>query len=136
MTYLALVLGALALLSCFVGCVFYERQQAHRFFEPVRARFDAFIARMEFIAAHVDLGAFLKEEIRHAVTNLGHATVHLSLQIVRSVERFLTRLVRHLRTRREEEVPRETAREFVKTLSDFKDGLKTSHPDTTLPEVE
>ena len=56
--------------------------------------------------------------------------MHLSLIVVRSVERVLTRLVRRLRTHPEvDTAPRETAREFVKVLSEFKDDLKENRPD-------
>ncbi|MFI5260415.1 MAG: hypothetical protein ACHQU0_01295 [Candidatus Paceibacteria bacterium] len=141
MTYLVLVLVALALLIGFVLSVRYERKQGSRFFASERGRFDAQVERAEFIIANVDLGAFARDEIRHAMTRMGHTVAHFSLQAVRATERLLTRLVRHLRAQHEEEIaPRETAREFVKTLSEFKDGLKATHPDVsvtdTVPGVE
>jgi len=99
-------------------------------FEKTRTRLDQHVARIEFILTHVDLAAFARDEIRRVVGRLGHDAVHLSLQAVRMAERLLTRLVRHLRTRHEVVItPRESARPFVKTLSDFKDRLKATRPE-------
>ena len=107
-----------------------EMRTGGRFFALERSRFDAHIERIEFIIAHVDLAAFARDEIRHAINSVGHAIVHFSLQVVRSVERLLTRLVRHLRVRHEDSAaPRESTREYVKTLSDFKDTLEATHPE-------
>lgn len=128
---------ALALLAGFVALTRYEVKQGIRFFADRRTRFDEGIERIEFIVEHVDLMAFARDEVRHAMTRLGHAIAHLSLQVVRATERLLTRLVRHLRVQHEDEVaPRETAREFVKTLSEFKDGLNATHPDIDSLEVK
>ena len=136
MTYLIAVLVSLALLAGFVSLVQYETKSGARLFALKRAQFDAHVERIEFIVEHVDLLAFAQDEVRHAMTRLGHAVAHLSLVAVRAVERLLTRLVRHLRIQHEDEVaPRETAREFVKTLSDFKDGLKATHPDISVADV-
>lgn len=135
MTYLVVVLVALVLLMGFVLLVNYEKRHTTRFFGEERARFDKHIERIEFIIEHVDLAAFVKDEIRHAMNQIGHIVAHLSLQAVRFVERFLTRLVRHLRMRNENSAtPRESTREFVKTLSDFKDTLQATHPDVSVSE--
>lgn len=135
MTYLIIVLITLVLLIGFVLLTQYEAQHGVRFFGTRRAKLDAAVERIEFIVEHVDLAAFVQEEVRHAGTRLGHALVNLSLQAVRSVERLLTRLVRYLRMRQDGNIaPRETAREFVKTLSEFKDTLKAAHPG--VPEIQ
>lgn len=137
MAYLIAVLSTLALFVGFVALTYYEARRTRRFFPLTRARLDANVERIEFIFAHVDLGAFLKEEIHHALNRIGHTVAHISLQVVRATERLLTRLVRHLRVRNEDSVaPRESTREFVKTLSDFKDGLNATHPDIDSLEVK
>jgi Holliday junction resolvasome RuvABC ATP-dependent DNA helicase subunit len=135
-TYFIAVLSTLTLLAGFVVLVQYEARKGMRFFAPERDRFDKHIERIEFIVAHVDFGAFVQEEIRHAANRIGHTTAHLSLQTVRAAERLLTRLVRHLRVRHDSVAPHESTREFVKTLSDFKGGLKATHPDVGVSEVE
>ncbi len=121
---------AIALLVGFVALTRYEAKRGMRLCAAKRAALDENIERIAFIVEHVDLAAFARDEARHAMNRFGHAVAHLFLQAVRSTERLLTRLVRHLRTRHEDEAaPRETAREFVKTLSEFKDGLNATHPD-------
>ncbi|MHB0865897.1 MAG: hypothetical protein ACYC1Y_03295 [Minisyncoccota bacterium] len=135
MTYLVLVLITFIALAGFLALVQYEARHETRLFPVQRAKLDTVVERAEFIVAHVDLNAFIREEIHRMTNTAGHTVVHLSLQIVRSVERFLTRLVRRFRARNEDSaVPRETTREFVKTLSDFKDNLKATHPDVS--EIE
>lgn len=135
MFHLALILTLLALLAGFIALVQYETKSGIRFFAARRDALDIIVERMQFIVEHVDLGAFVAEELRHAGTVVSHMLVTLSLRAVRSVERLLTRLVRYLRAKSEStEPPHETAREFVKTLSEFKDTLKTSYPG--VPEIK
>jgi hypothetical protein len=121
---------ALALLVGFAVLTGYETRTGTRFFAERRARFDRDIERLEFIAAHVDFAAFARDEARHAADSVGHSAAQLSLQAVRAVERTLTRVARSLRARHEmSAVPRESTREFVKTLSEFKDTLEAEHPE-------
>ena len=130
MEHLIFILIAFALLVGFFILTQYEVKHDMRFFGVGRARLDTNVERIEYILAHVDFGAFVREEVRHAMDRIRHAAAHLSLQAVRAIERALTRVVRYFRARHEERaVPRESTREFVKTLSDFKDGLKATHPD-------
>ncbi len=108
----------------------YETTRGVRFFAQRREQLDSRVRHIEFIVQHVDLAGFLRSEVQHFATRVGHDAVHLSLQAVRVVERLLTRTVRYLRSRHmRSEAPRESAREFVKTLSAFKDNLKGKHPD-------
>jgi len=132
--YLIFIIVSLALLIGFFALTQYEEQHGMRFFAARRERFDRKVARVEFILEHVDLAAFLREEMRRAASLTSHAVVNISLQIVRAVERLLTRLVRYLRTKHAVEVaPRESSRPFVQTLSDFKDRLKATRPE--IPSV-
>jgi len=128
------ILIALALLAGFFALTWYEERRGARVFAQVRERLDRHVARTEFILAHVDLAAFLRDEVRRAVGRISHDIAHVSLQAVRVAERLLTRAVRHLRVRHEAAiVPRESTRPFVKTLSDFKDRLKATRPE--MPDV-
>jgi hypothetical protein len=99
-------------------------------FSEKRTQLDQVVARAEFIWEHVDLGAFLRDEVRRVFTRMGHDVANLSLQFVRWVERLLTRLVRNFRSQRPatDVAPRDTARSFVKNLNDFKSRLKATHP--------
>lgn len=130
MAYLIFIFAAGILLGGFLTLTWYETKRRMRFLAPLRARLDQNVERLTFILAHIDFSAFLRDEIRGFARRIAHDGAHLSLQAVRAAERFLTSLVRHFRTRQAmNAAPRENAREFVKTLSDFKNGLKTTHPD-------
>ncbi len=130
MTHLIVILALFALLIGLLVLTSYESRRGKRFYASDRARFDSAVMRVEFVLAHVSLGAFLRDEIRHLAGRIGHDIVHISLLVVRAVERLLTRLIRRLRTHPEvDTAPRETAREFVKVLSEFKGNLKATHPE-------
>ena len=132
MTHLILIVATLALLIGFLALTSYEARNGARFYARYRYHLDRIIGRIEFILENINFGEFLRDEIRHLASRIGHDIAHFSLIVVRAIERLLTRLVRHLRTRPEiDTAPRETAREFVKTLSDFKDNLKATHPEIT-----
>lgn len=137
MAHLIFLLVTITLLVGFFVLVQYENKRGSRFLEEKRRRLDTIVVRTQFIVTHVDFAAFAREEIRRTGNRVGQIIVYLSLRAVRAVERFLTRLVRALRKRdADDSVPHETAREFVKTLSDFKNGLEATHPDISVPESE
>ncbi len=132
MTYVIFILVSLALLVGFFVVTNHEMRRGVRFFAPLRTRLDHSVAQVEFILTRVNLAAFLRDEMRHAAHRIGHESVHLSLIVVRAVERLLTRLVRRFHMRQATDtVPRENVREFVKTLSDFKGQLKSTHPEVS-----
>ena len=134
MAYLIFILVTLALLVGFFILSDYETRHGSRFFALERAHLDGKVEQVEFILTNVDLAAFLREEVRSIAKHAVHKVVHFSLQAVRAVERVLTRLTRHLRSQRAVDItPRENAREFVKTLSDFKDQLKETSPE--IPDI-
>ena len=129
MAYLFFILVTLALLGGFSALTWYEVEHGVRLLAPLRARLDRKVEHIEFVLTHVDLAAFLRDEVRRLAHRIGHDIVHLSLQAVRAVERLLTRLIRYFHTRHAVDVaPRETSRPFVKTLADFKGRLKATHP--------
>lgn len=137
MTQIIFILVTLALFIGFIILTKYEIQRGMRVGAPYRERLDRAVGRAEFIIENVNVGAFLHDEVRHLASRVGHSIVHLSLIAVRATERALTNLVRHMRSRPESDVAsRETAREFVKTLSDFKDNLKATHPVIDIPSNE
>ncbi len=130
MIYFISIPVALVIFFSFFALTWYETKRGARLFEALRARFDQHVGRIEFILTHIDLGAFLREAVRHFARRVAHDSAHFSLQVVRAVERLLTRLVRRFRMRQTIDIaPRGNARAFVKTLSDFKNSLKTIHPD-------
>ncbi len=130
MVYLISILSTLALLGGFSLLTWYEARRGTRLFAPLRARIDRNVERAEFVFSHVDLSAFLREVVRTLAHRVAHDVAHVSLQVVRAAERLLTRLVRRFRMRQATTpAPRGNARAFIKTLSDFKNGLKTVQPD-------
>lgn len=138
MTSLYLLIGSFVLLASFGGLVVFEGRRGVRVLAGPRGALDEFVSRMVFIVEHVDLPAFLRDESVRIAHLIGHDIAHWSLQSVRAVERFLTRVVRHLRVQRAAHLePKETSREFVRTLSDFKGELKASRPEMpSVHEVE
>jgi len=131
---LIFILVSLALLIGFLALSAYETKRGARLFAPARTRFDQSVTRITFVLTHVDFVAFVRDLVIHAAHCIAHDVAHFSLLAVRAIERFLTRLVRYLRTWRAADiVPHENTREFVKTLSDFKNHLETTRPD--LPDV-
>jgi len=134
MVHLIFILITLVLFIGFFLLSGYETRKGMRVFSRKRAYLDEQVTHAEFIFAHVDFGSFLREEAQHIARTIAHDVAHISLQAVRAVERFLTHLVRYLRSKRAIDIaPRGTAREFVKTLSDFKEHLETTHP--KIPDI-
>lgn len=132
MMYLVFIIITLVLLGSFFALTGYEIRRGARYFGVERDRFDHAVEHIALISQRVDLGAFFRDEVRRLLGRLSHDIAHLSLQTVRAVERLLTRLVRYLRSRHGgDTAPSENVREFVKTLSEFKDGLKATHPEVT-----
>lgn len=118
------------LLVGFFALTNWEARSGMRLFAAKRARLDEAVEKTTFVLQHVDLEAFLRSEIRRLVARLGHDAAHLSLQVVRAIERLLTRFVRYIRSRHGvDTAPRGNVREFVKTLSDFKDSIKGTYPE-------
>ena len=135
MAYLISILVAIGLLAGFFALSDYETRRGSRFFVPFRSRLDRDVEHIAFVLAHIDIGAFVLTEMRHMASRAGHAIVHVSLQAVRAAERLLTRLVLYFRTKHAvESAPRESMREYVKTLSDFKDHMKTTRPE--MPDIQ
>lgn len=129
-----LILAALILPAAYIGALVLEARRGTRFFEHQRGEFDRIIANGAFILAHVDLVRFVREEAIHASRRLTHYALHGALQGVRGVERLLTQVVRHLRLHAEAGQPAgESARTFVRTLSEFKGQLESSRPE--MPDI-
>lgn len=132
MTNLVFIGVTLVLLGGFFVLTGYEARRGERYFAAKRSRLDQTVEHIEFVFQHVDFGAFVRDEVRRLFGQLSHFIVHFSLQSVRAIERILTRLVRYLRSKQASDTaPSGNVREFVKTLSEFKDGLKATHPEVT-----
>ncbi len=134
MGHLIFVVITLVLLAGFFVLTNYEERRGVRVFGEKRGVLDAQVEQIEFVLVNVDFKSFAREELHRIYQKVMHTVAHISLTIVRSAERFLTRLVKRIRMERTVDTStRENAREFVKTLSDFKDQLKETVPE--VPDV-
>ncbi len=137
MIYLILIGLTFVLSGGFLVLSAYEQTREARYYEEYRARLDKQVKRIMFIIEHVDFVAFAKDESLRIAGKVSHFVAHLSLQAVREVERVLTRLVRYLRVHHHVEIrPAAETREFVKTLSDFKERLKDTMPELSPVEKQ
>ena len=134
MAYIVVVLIPLVLIAGLFPLTSYEDRRGVRFFAKQRTLLDGKIDHAIFIFENVDLNAFIQDLVHRIVHQIAHDIAHLSLLSVRAVERGLTRIVRHLRANRVNDMPqRESTREFVKTLSDFKEQLRETPPE--IPDI-
>lgn len=130
MAYLITLAVALAVLIGFLVLTAIEARRGARVMGSFRTSLDKRVEHVAFLMTNVDFGSFLKSEARKFGEQLIHGIVHEALRLVRFVERMLTRIVKQLRMKRKaiDESPKETEREYVKTLSEFKDQLEASRP--------
>ncbi len=100
--YIALILIPLALLALFLTLVAYEGKVGRRVLLPGRRhQLDIKVARATFVVQHVDWGAFANDVLRTGTERVLHDLAHMTLIVVRAIERQLTTVVRSLRERRE-----------------------------------
>ncbi len=105
MTYLTAVLGTLLLLLGFLVLSLVETMSGVRILGGLRRGLDKRVARMNFIATHIDWGGFFAYVTRSNAERVAHDIVHAVLLFVRAVERTLTRAIRSLRERVAENAP-------------------------------
>lgn len=111
-----------------VGWLFftgYEEKRAARFFEHTRTRLDVWIEHLTLLFQRVDLAHLTRRAALTLAERIVHDLAHLALQVIRFVERLLTRVVVYLRGRRAS-LPAKTegGSLFVRTITDFKTGLR------------
>ncbi len=136
MIYLTLVTISVALLAGFLALTAREVKTGKRMFSGARERLDREAARIFFIVAHVDLAAFLRDVTQQVGKRIAHDAAHLSLVIVRFIERLLTRAVRALRAHQGQAQATQTSTSpFVRSMSDLKQKLRNG-TDATGPSEE
>lgn len=100
--HLILIAVPLAVLALFVAVVAYEQHTNRRLvLSSKRYAFDMKVERASFIIQHVDWGAFFNDLTRSGAERLLHDLAHVTLILVRFIERELTGVVRTLRARRD-----------------------------------
>ncbi len=102
MAYLIAILVSFLLLGAFLALTRYETTHGVRFFGSARSRFDSEVEKAAFIVRHVDWSAALAHLVRTATARIVHDVAHTTLIVVRIIERLLTRVVKYLRTSRQQ----------------------------------
>ncbi|HYE23006.1 MAG TPA: hypothetical protein VEA92_00965 [Candidatus Paceibacterota bacterium] len=102
MAYLIAIAISFLLLGGFLALTRFETGRGVRFFGSIRTRFDTGVERTSFIIRHVDWSAVLATLVRTAAARIVHDIAHASLIAVRIIERLLTRVVKYLRSSRQQ----------------------------------
>jgi hypothetical protein len=100
MVYLLLILTSVVLFWAFLSVTIVEARTGTRLFASQRTKFDKQIGKALFIAKHVDWLEFFTHAVESFFERVLHDSAHLSLTVVRVIERELSETVRYLRDRR------------------------------------
>ncbi len=100
MSLLILITLACILFGGFLLLTALETRTGSRIGEPLRKKLDRQVARLTFIATHIDWSGFAKHVVRSTFERIVHDSAHATLIAVRFMERILTRTVRSMRERR------------------------------------
>jgi len=102
MAYLIAILISFVLLGGFLALTRFETGRGVRFFGGMRSKLDSRVEKTAFVLQHVDWSAVIAELVRSITARVIHDVAHATLIIVRILERMLTRVVKYLRSRRQE----------------------------------
>jgi hypothetical protein len=103
---MGLLVAILVVAAALLGFLFLtsvERKRGRRFFEGVRETLDTKVESATAYVSSTDARASLKKTVRSTIDHVAHEVVHAILQVVRFVERTLTRITREIRGRRAKE---------------------------------
>ncbi|MDB5189732.1 MAG: hypothetical protein JWN49_58 [Parcubacteria group bacterium] len=124
MAYLIAIVILVALLVAFLVLVGFEERSGKRLLAGRRYMLDGKVERVSFILQHVDWGAFSADVARSSIERAAHDIAHGSLIAVRALERFLTRVVRTLRTRRDVPLPPPSVSRTTATVTYLKRAVQ------------
>ncbi len=124
MAYLIAIAVLVLLLGGFLVFVGFEERSGRRFLAGRRYKLDSRVERTAFILRHVDWGAFSADVARSSIERTIHDIAHGSLIAVRALERFLTRVVRTLRTRRDVPLPPPSVSRTTATVTYLKRAVQ------------
>lgn len=102
MAYIIAIGIALILFGSFLALTRLETARGVRFFGSVRGKLDEKVGKAAFVVRHVDWSAFIAHLLRTLSARIAHDVAHTILIIVRVIERLLTRIVKYLRSRRQQ----------------------------------
>ncbi len=128
MIYLLLIAFSIALFCGFFGLTIAEARTGTRILATPRRTLDKKLARIVFIANHVNWSDFLGHVVQSVVARIAHDMAHWSLIAVRFIERQLTRVVRYLRDSRPNLLAPKPSRSsiFTQTTNYFREKLRFS----------
>jgi hypothetical protein len=124
MAYLIAIAVLVTILVAFLVLVSFERSSGKRLFAGRRYTLDGKVERVNFVLRHVDWGAFSADVARSTLERTVHDIAHGSLLATRALERFLTRVVRTLRTRRDVPLPPPSVSRTTATVTYLKRAVK------------
>ena len=93
----AVLLGGFILLTAF------EKKKGTRILVPLRARLDVYAINVVRTMRNIDMNALAYTKLRALAIHIGHEIAHGVLITIRALERLLTRTVRTLRHKKEEQ---------------------------------
>lgn len=133
MVYILFILLSLALLLGFLALTTVETRRGVRVFAPLRAKLDELAQASEELS-RVDLAVFVLHLLRDATHRVLHDLAHLSLLLIRAIERELTRLVKHVRSNRTPIAPEMKEQSPVKKAAWYvRKALQKSRETETTP---
>ena len=100
MIYLLLILASIALFAAFLSLTIVAARTGTRVLAPIRTKLDKNVSRVSFVLTHVRWGSFISQLIQGFFERVLHDVAHVTLILVRFVERQLSNVVRYLRERR------------------------------------
>lgn len=134
MFYLLFILVAILLLAGFLMLTAVEARRGVRLFAPLRAKLDENVAQASEELSRVDLAVFVLHLLRDATHRVLHDVAHLSLLLIRAIERELTHLVKHVRSSRTPIAPEMKEQSPVKKAAWYvKKALQKSREVETTP---
>jgi len=136
--YVIAIAVPFVLLVLFFALVSYEQRRGSRLvLAGRRYELDLKAERAAFIVKHVDWGAFTSDVVRTSFERLAHDLAHTTLMFVRVIERELTKLVRVLRARREQQLlPSRSAEKPTRLASAISYMKRTVYRSRKLPAAE
>ncbi|MEO6536857.1 MAG: hypothetical protein ABIT47_04130 [Candidatus Paceibacterota bacterium] len=124
MAYLIAIAVLVTLLVAFLVLSGLEGRSGRRLFAGRRYVLDTKVERVSFILRHVDWGAFSADVVRSSIERAIHDIAHGTLIAVRALERFLTQVVRTLRTRRDVPLPPPSVSRTTATVTYLKRAVR------------
>lgn len=126
--YLITVLALTLLLVGFLVLSWVETSRGFRILGTPRTKLDRQVARLSYIAIHIDWAGFFAHLAKTTAARVLHDVVHTTLLVVRATERTLTRAIRTLRARLAMHTPpgeESEGSQLIATIVRFRKNLRS-----------